>query len=576
MKILFLAANPQSTGRLNLSKEAREIEEGLKRSKLAHEFEFVQRWEVRPQDLRRALLEENPDIVHFSGHGREQGLVLVDNAGQAKPATSEALAGLFILFPSIKCVLLNACYAEVQAKAIVQHIDYVIGIKDTIKDDAAIAFTTGFYDGLGYGRNIEDAFELGRNAIVWELASFSNTTREMIPVDFVKAKTSESLPEHLKPILLKKDANVAQNVKNKSIKPDYLVKNQNPIQTYRERVKEYLADRILTPIEKFQLATLTKELGISESEANHILQAELQEIEQAKENFQKVLRQTIREIERGDYPYSKKIEQQFKDLQSNLKLTDSEVEEISDVVLKQLEQAEAETKSEVTESKPTIEEKSQPASPPSLQEFEFEVVTVKVQKSRQVQRSGLFGLKEEVKIVSNIKLSLNHGLAEYFTEDLDNGVTLDMVDIPGGKFMMGSPEGEGAAREKPQHQVTVLPFFMGKYPITQAQWRAIASREDLKVERDLNPDPSYFGDELCPVEQVSWYDAVEFCGRLSKHTGKEYRLPSEAEWEYACRADTITPFHFGETITTDLANYAKYQKTTPVGGFPANAFGLSD
>ncbi|WP_143288241.1 SUMF1/EgtB/PvdO family nonheme iron enzyme, partial [Calothrix rhizosoleniae] len=183
--------------------------------------------------------------------------------------------------------------------------------------------------------------------------------------------------------------------------------------------------------------------------------------------------------------------------------------------------------------------------------------------------------------------------AQYFNEDLGEDITLEMVFIPGDTFIMGSPEGEGYNDEKPQHQVTVPSFFIGKYPITQAQWRAIASRENLKVERDLKPNPSRFKDlpesVNCPVERISWYDAVEFCARLSKHTGKEYRLPSEAEWEYACRAGTTTPFHFGETITSKLANYdANYTygagskgeyrgETTPVGSFEvANAFGLYD
>ncbi len=177
----------------------------------------------------------------------------------------------------------------------------------------------------------------------------------------------------------------------------------------------------------------------------------------------------------------------------------------------------------------------------------------------------------------------------YFTEDLGNSITLDLIYISGGKFMMGSPEGEGYDREKPQHQVTVQPFFMGKFPVTQVQWRAIASRNDLRVNRDLKPEPSWFkGDDNRPVEQVDWYDAVEFCDRLSKLTGRDYRLPSEAEWEYACRAGTITPFYFGETITDKLANcdasytYAeepkgKYrEETTPVGQFSPNAFGLYD
>ena len=185
--------------------------------------------------------------------------------------------------------------------------------------------------------------------------------------------------------------------------------------------------------------------------------------------------------------------------------------------------------------------------------------------------------------------------SQYFSEDLGNGITLEMVAIPRGTFTMGSPQDEKDSfdDERPQHQVTVPPFFMGKYPITQAQWRAIASRTDLKVEKDLDPDPSHFKDRGGsptqwdrPVEQVNWYDAVEFCARLSKLTGREYRLPSEAEWEYACRAGTTTPFYFGETITGKLANYdasntyaeeakGEYrEETTPVGQFPPNAFGL--
>ena len=193
--------------------------------------------------------------------------------------------------------------------------------------------------------------------------------------------------------------------------------------------------------------------------------------------------------------------------------------------------------------------------------------------------------------------------SQYFSEDLGNGITLEMVAIPGGTFLMGTEDEEieklvkkfnweGFRRERPQHEVTVPSFFMGKYPITQAQWKAIASRTDLKVKQDLDFNPACFKDrpnsDRRPVEQVNWYDAIEFCARLSKLTGREYRLPSEAEWEYACRAGTTTPFYFGETITGELANYnasriyaeepkGEYrQQTTPVGQFHPNAFGLYD
>ncbi|NJR16239.1 MAG: formylglycine-generating enzyme family protein, partial [Calothrix sp. CSU_2_0] len=172
-----------------------------------------------------------------------------------------------------------------------------------------------------------------------------------------------------------------------------------------------------------------------------------------------------------------------------------------------------------------------------------------------------------------------------------------MVLIKGGTFMMGAPETEEGSRdsERPQHEVTVPTFFMGKYPVTQAQWRTVASLP--QVNRELKPDPSYFKGENRPVEQVSWFEAVEYCDRLTQHTKRPYRLPSEAEWEYACRAGTTTPFHFGETITTDLANYdgtdneeykwsGSYgrgpkgifrEETTEVGSFGvANTLGLFD
>ncbi|WP_088241405.1 SUMF1/EgtB/PvdO family nonheme iron enzyme [Calothrix rhizosoleniae] len=181
-----------------------------------------------------------------------------------------------------------------------------------------------------------------------------------------------------------------------------------------------------------------------------------------------------------------------------------------------------------------------------------------------------------------------HRYAQYFTEDLGKNVTLDMVAIPGGTFIMGALANESGSfdSERPQHKVTVPPFFMGKYSITQAQWKAVAALS--KVNQDLELNPSSFTGDSLPVEKVSWCDAVEFCARLSRETGREYRLPSEAEWEYACRAGTTTPFHFGETITTDLANYNdEYSygndprgenrgQTTPVGSFPSNAFGLYD
>ena len=170
--------------------------------------------------------------------------------------------------------------------------------------------------------------------------------------------------------------------------------------------------------------------------------------------------------------------------------------------------------------------------------------------------------------------------AQYFTEVLSENVSLDMVLIPAGEFMMGAGEEETGASddEYPQHKVTMTqPFFMGKYPITQSQYEVI-----------MGKNPSRFQGKNRPVERVSWEQALEFCEKLSKLTGKKYSLPSEAQWEYVARAGTRTPFYFGETITSDLANYdgnytyaeeskGEYRKeTTNVGIFPPNAFGLYD
>ncbi|MDJ0797125.1 MAG: AAA-like domain-containing protein [Calothrix sp. MO_167.B12] len=175
-KILLLSANPTNTSKLRLDKEVREIEAGLERAKCRDEFEIISKWAVRVDDLRRALLDHEPQIVHFSGHGEgNQGLVLENNSGQMQLVSASALARLFKLFPQIECVVLNACYSQVQAEAIHQHIDYVIGMNKEIGDKAAIEFAVGFYDALGAGRTIEDGFEFGCTSIDLESIPESST-----------------------------------------------------------------------------------------------------------------------------------------------------------------------------------------------------------------------------------------------------------------------------------------------------------------------------------------------------------------------------------------------------------------
>lgn len=203
------------------------------------------------------------------------------------------------------------------------------------------------------------------------------------------------------------------------------------------------------------------------------------------------------------------------------------------------------------------------------------------------------------------------GQAQYYTEELGAAVKVEMVKIPAGTFMMGISFKEAEvlsaelrrdpnkdrklthsgdqyiAMQLPQRPVTMQSFFMSKFEVTQAQWRAVAQLP--KVNRELAADPSFFKGSDLPVEEVTWEDAMEFCARLSRATGREYRLPSEAEWEYACRAGTTTQFHFGDTITPEVENYngdyssgsgpqgINRERTVPVGSLVVtNAFGLYD
>ena len=204
--ILVLAANPKNTAQLRLTEEVREIQAGLERSKYRDRFRIEQRWAVTSKDIRRALLNCNPQIVHFSGHGvgiaeldapltasrdiglisekatEPEGLLIEDETGHSHLVSTDAIAHLFSLFSDeIECVVLNACYSAAQAEAIAQHIPYVVGMKKAIGDRAAIEFSIGFYDALLAGRSVEFAHRLGCNSI-----------------------QMQGIPEHLTPVIKKK------------------------------------------------------------------------------------------------------------------------------------------------------------------------------------------------------------------------------------------------------------------------------------------------------------------------------------------------------------------------------------
>nr|WP_254445362.1 bifunctional serine/threonine-protein kinase/formylglycine-generating enzyme family protein [Anabaena sp. UHCC 0204] len=326
----------------------------------------------------------------------------------------------------------------------------------------------------------------------------------------------------------------------------------------------------LSPVALQLLETERKKLGLSPAEAKEMYEFALS---QAQEYARKLneYEDLFFKVVKVQFPFNQETEAELQEYRHSLGLNPEDVANVEERVLAQ-RQVEYER------------QPKKPNPPPPLPErfLGIPVTTFEFETAKLISKSGFLGLGKGWEIQRSRKKS------RLFIEGLGNDVNLEMVAIPGGTFIMGSPENEESrsSDESPQHQVTVPPFFMGKYPVTQKQWQAIAALPKVKI--DLESDPSRFKGDNLPVEMVSWDSVQEFCARLSQRTSKAYRLPSEAEWEYACRGGTTTPFYFGETISTDLANYhgdytygngvkGEYRKqTTDVGKFPANSFGLYD
>ncbi len=277
--ILILASSPIDTARLRLDKEAREIDEGLRRAQKREQFTLQQKWAVRPDDLRRTLLDFHPQIVHFSGHGTGgKGLILENDAGEVQLVPTNALANLFKLFASrgVECVVLNACYAEVQAEAISQYINYVVGMSDEISDRAALKFAVGFYDALGAGWSYEDAFNLGCSAIALE-----GISEELTPVlkkkDQFKVENSvDELVQQVRPFNLednpKKDFNrlydllIERNWKEANAETHCLIlrisKKKHLWQLDKRTIKRFPYDTLRT-IDELWIQFSEKEFGFS-------------------------------------------------------------------------------------------------------------------------------------------------------------------------------------------------------------------------------------------------------------------------------------------------------------------------
>jgi formylglycine-generating enzyme required for sulfatase activity len=336
--------------------------------------------------------------------------------------------------------------------------------------------------------------------------------------------------------------------------------------------ENYLLNRIalggnFSNIQRRTLTHKQQNLGISPEDASTIEERVLQPYREYHKKLVEYEHELKVAVQEG-YPLVQLLAE-LKEYQQELKLRD---EDITDIHRRLLPQASLSQPNPAPAAIPTAP--SAPISKPSVIETPLPTQTT-------IPLSTFSFETAQVKLVSRkIEITKIPGSAQHFIEELGNGVKLEMVYVPGGQFMMGSPKEEESSfdDERPQHSVNVPSFLMSKYPVTQAQYETI-----------IGSNPAHFKGSQRPVERVSWQDAQAFCQKLAKQTNnKPYRLPSEAEWEYACRAGTKTPFYFGATISPDVVNYdgnypygqapkGVYRgSTTDVGIFPANSFGLYD
>jgi len=335
----------------------------------------------------------------------------------------------------------------------------------------------------------------------------------------------------------------------------------DPAQRYRRKVETLTARGPLSVVGRFMLDDLRGSLGLSVAEAGAIETAILQSQREHQDKCC-TYRQAVQAAIAQNCPPTRRMRQELAQFQELLGLEDTAAATIC------AEEVCRHSKQQPSSPNPSV---LQPNT--TLRPLSFETATL------SVARSGLFGLGSP-----SVTVERRSRTADSFSENLGNGVMLTMMDIPKGQFVMGSSgaeEGHWQA-EEPRHPVALSSFLMGQSVVTWAQWRTVATYPKVKI--DLPPILAFTQDdqsrgvpsETCPVTGISWRDAIEFCQRLSCKTGRSYRLPSEAEWEYACRAKTMTSFHFGDALTSDLAHYDCRDGTKNVGSFPANAFGLYD
>jgi len=391
---------------------------------------------------------------------------------------------------------------------------------------------------------------------------------------------------------------IAQAIADKAsdiIKNRQVREKNYKLQCYREKCLEFLRqspDLKLSIAHQHSLKDFCEDNGIGEADAKKAFEEVQEPFRVRKKNCERYL-ETVKAYlsDRRDLS-ADQTKRELKDRQLELKLEDGDIKALQpeiDRLAKEQRVKEEERKAREEEAKRMADAEAERLAELQRAKEEEERKDREEEANRGpalIQISAHRG--ELVRVGNEWQQNTEQITVSGYEQELAKGIAITMLQIPAGSFQMGSPatEAERGSDEDPQHRVQLQSFFLGQTPVTQAQWKEVASWP--QVDLKLNPDPARFKGTNRPLEQVSWEEAMEFCCRLSQRTKLAYTLPSESQWEYACRAGTTSPFAFGDTLMPDLANYdgnyaygsgpkGQYRrKTTEVRSFPANAWGLQD
>lgn len=576
-KILILAANPSDTDRLRLDKEVREIKEGLRRAKHREQFDISSEWAINFEDLRRALLDHKPQIVHFIGHGDEDGLMLEGELELAVPISSEVLSGLFELCSKhIECVILNACYSALQAVAINKYINYVIGMPGKINDNAAIKFSMGFYDALGADKNVEEAFKFGCNAI-----------NQILP----------DLPEHLIPVLKKRTGRVVQSnpISGINLKKDLDMTPKKRdtcfvIMPFKEPFNTYYKDIIKTALEKSNLIPLRSD---EIYQPNSFIQTIWESILASKVIIAEMTGMNpnvlyemglCHAINKTVIMLTQNINDVPVDLRHiNLIQYDTMSPNWADILTKKiLKMIDGSKIKREPYLKPTPDfrfKKLKGTLEKEIHSLKEENELLKSNKKRDIillqdsnkkikrleRQNQTFSKKLSDNVFNNIvKVDNKNEGVSYLYPLRSTGLIIELVEIPEGPFIQGPKGGE--------ERIVLSTFYISQFSITNKQFVAFLNETGNQVENGVNwidlngkspadkcriymNDGIYYveeGYENHPVTYINWYGANAFC----QWAGGD--LPTEAQWEKVARGGDGRFYPWGDQPpNSELTNYTE-------------------